>query len=158
MFASRRTPLVLVLATTLLGGGCGTISNVKCPTYPPTGNPNARICRAFGGVRDDWAIMSEYPLSKAPTYADYVLIPLMAGIELCFTVAGDTVTLPYTVVEEIRRAYGFGQSSSQSAPTRVSGGTSTAPASAPSGTKGAATKAPGKTPPPPADSTATSPP
>jgi hypothetical protein len=108
-----------MLAIALLGGGCGTLQNVNCPAVAPADNPNAPVCRVYGGARGDWAIISEYPLSESPSYADYVVIPVMAAGHLVFDVIGDTVTLPYTAVEEVRRAFYRPSASSEFSPMIV---------------------------------------
>jgi hypothetical protein len=93
--------LVLVAA---LCGGCGTLDNIKRPTFAPPNKPDAKVVRIYGGVRGDWGIMTDYNWSRTVSYADYVFIPLLASGDLVFDVVGDTVTLPYTAVAEIRRA------------------------------------------------------
>jgi uncharacterized protein YceK len=123
MPTSRRIPLAVALALALLGSGCGTLDNVNRPTHPPPGNPEAPVCRVYGGVRGDWALISEYPLSQTTVYADYVAIPVLAGINLFFSAVGDTITLPYTIVEELRRAFGRGARSSEFAPVVMPGTT-----------------------------------
>jgi hypothetical protein len=125
----RRTPLALVLIAALVGGGCGTMDNVKRPTFPPPQNSQAPVCRFYGGVRGDWTLATEYPWSRTPSYLDYVIIPVMMVINLGLDVAGDTVTLPYTLVAEGRRAYGSPSSSAEptgSAPVAPESGTATA--------------------------------
>jgi uncharacterized protein YceK len=100
---SRRILLVLVFAA-VLAGGCGTLENVKRPTFPPAKKPDAPVCRVYGGVRMDWATMTDYDWSHTASYLDYVLVPILAVIDLALDVGGDTVTLPYTVIAEARRA------------------------------------------------------
>jgi hypothetical protein len=102
---SHRTSIALVLTVALTSAGCGTFQNVKRPCVPPPGNPDAPVCRIFGGVRSDWASMREYPLTQTTHYADYVVLPLMMAGDLVLVTVGDTVTLPYTAYEEVRRAY-----------------------------------------------------
>ena len=102
---SHRLPFALVLSAALACAGCGTLHNVKLPAVAPPESPNAPVCRAFGGVRGDWAIMTEYPWKRTPYYVDYVVLPVLAGVVLFLDGAGDAVTLPYTVVEEARRAF-----------------------------------------------------
>ena len=101
----HRPPLALVLAAAVLSGGCGTLDNVTRPTVAPADSPGAPVCRAYGGVRGDWAVMSEYPWDRTTSYIDYAVLPLLAAGTLLFDVVGDTVTLPYTAVEEVRRAF-----------------------------------------------------
>lgn len=101
----RRTPLALALAAALLGGGCGTVHNLKLPGVPPPDAPGAKVCRVYGGVRGDWPVIFDYPLSETKEYADYVFIPLWAATDLFFSAVADTLTLPYTAVEELRRAF-----------------------------------------------------
>ena len=100
----RRTPLAVLLAATLLGGGCGTIDNLRRPAVAPANAPSAPVCRVYGGVRGDWAVISDYPWESVETYLDYVTVPLLAAGDLVFDVIGDTLTLPYTAVEVYRRA------------------------------------------------------
>jgi uncharacterized protein YceK len=101
---THRTPLALALAVALLGGGCGTIHNLKQPTVAPPDAPTAPVCRAYGGVRGDWPVIWDYPLSQTKEYVDYVLIPLWATVDLAFSAFADTFTLPYTAAAELRRA------------------------------------------------------
>lgn len=49
--------------------------------------------------------MTEYPWSETTSYLDYAVIPILAAGDLFFTGIGDTITLPYTAVEEARRAF-----------------------------------------------------
>jgi uncharacterized protein YceK len=100
----RRSTLAVALASALLGG-CGTIHNLKQPGVPPPDAPNAQVCRVYGGVRGDWPVIWDYPLSETKEYVDYVFIPLLAGIDITFSAFADTLTLPYTAVEELRRAF-----------------------------------------------------
>ncbi|MBN9122180.1 MAG: hypothetical protein J0I06_24080 [Planctomycetes bacterium] len=100
----HRTLLVLVLAATALSGGCGTIANVNRPVVAPPNNPDAPVCRIYGGVRSDWDAFWHYPWSNTTPYVDYVAIPLLAVVNLALDGAGDTITLPYTAVESMRRA------------------------------------------------------
>lgn len=100
----RRTPLAVLLAATLLSGGCGTIDNLHYPAVAPANAPSAPVCRVYGGVRGDWAVISDYPWKPVVTYLDYVTVPLLAAGNLVFDVIGDTLTLPYTAVEAYRRA------------------------------------------------------
>jgi hypothetical protein len=96
-------PLALVLLAALCGG-CGTLDNIKRPTFPPPNKPDAKVVRVYGGVRGDWVIITEYDWSRTQSYIDYAFIPLFAAIDLVLDVAGDTVTLPFTAVAELRRA------------------------------------------------------
>lgn len=116
---SRRTSLALVLVLAALGGGCGTLDNVKRPCVAPPHNPDAPVCRIYGGVRSDWDIIWDYPLSQAPTPVDYVAIPVLAAGDLFFAFVGDTLTLPYTAYEEVRRAFFPPAAASQFAPVVV---------------------------------------
>lgn len=102
---ARLTALALVSVAAALGAGCGTVHNCKSPTYPPPGNPDASVCRVYGGVRGDVAVMAELPWRHLPTYLDYVTIPVMCAVDLVCTGVGDTVTLPYTGWAELRRAF-----------------------------------------------------
>lgn len=97
--------LALGLLTAVLGGGCGTVHNCKQPTYSPPANPDAPVCRVYGGIRGDAAVMLQLPWRNLPSYLDYVVIPAMCAIDLVCTAAGDTVTLPYTGWAEVRRAF-----------------------------------------------------
>lgn len=101
----RRTTLVLVLVAAAASGGCGTLDNIQRPCVAPPEKPDGKVCRLYGGVRGDWAIVSEYPLSRAPSPVDYVAIPVLAAGDLFFDVVADTLTLPYTAYEEARRAF-----------------------------------------------------
>jgi uncharacterized protein YceK len=116
---SRRTSLALIPAVALLCAGCGTMDNVKRPAIAPPTNPDAKVCRAYGGVRGDWEVISEYPWGRAETPLDYVVVPLLAGGDLFFTALGDTLTLPYTLVEEGRRAFARPASQANFSPTLV---------------------------------------
>ena len=98
---ARRTMLVFALTAGALG--CGTIHNVKHPTRPPAGNPNASVCVIYGGLRGDWEAITEYNWKEPPSYADYVVVPLLCALDLLLTAGGDTVTLPYTVGGEVAR-------------------------------------------------------
>jgi hypothetical protein len=91
------------------------MDNVKRPTFPPPQNPDAPVVRVYGGVRGDWTLATEYPWSRTPSYLDYVIIPVMMVLDLGLDVAGDTVTLPYTLVAEGRRAFDSPNSSAGSA-------------------------------------------
>ncbi len=100
-----RKSLAAALLASAIGGGCGTVDNLRQPTVAPTSNPDAPICRVYGGVRGDWAAMSTYPWDKVTCTADYLLVPIM-GFDLIFTFVGDTFTLPYTAGTEIWRLVG----------------------------------------------------
>ena len=101
----RRTTLALGLAVAAMSGGCGTVTNLKQPTHPPALNPDAPVCRVYGGVRADAVAMVHLPWSHMPSYIDYGILPVMCVIDLVCTTVGDTVTLPYTVGSEIDRAF-----------------------------------------------------
>ena len=101
-----RRPLVLGLMVAALSGGCGTMGNLKRPTYAPADAPTTPVCRVYGGVRTDFVTMSEYQWNPVVTYLDYVAIPVLAAGSLAATFVGDTLTLPYTLVAEARRALG----------------------------------------------------
>ena len=101
-----RSTLVLGLMVAALSGGCGTMGNLKRPTYAPADAPSAPVCRVYGGVRTDFVTMSEYQWNPVVTYLDYVAIPVLAAGSLTATFVGDTITLPYTLVAEARRAMG----------------------------------------------------
>jgi hypothetical protein len=103
---TRRTTLGLVLVAGLFCGGCGTVDNLKRPTFPPPNRPDAKVVRIYGGVRGDWTTMTTYDWTRTTSYIDYVLIPVLAAIDLALDVGADTVTLPITVVAEVRRAVG----------------------------------------------------
>jgi uncharacterized protein YceK len=96
--------LVLVLVAAF-SGGCGTLANIKRPEIPPPNKPDAQVVRVYGGVREDWALISEYPWDRTVSFLDYVFIPVLAGIDLTFDLGADTVTLPYTLYTEGRRAF-----------------------------------------------------
>lgn len=95
-----------LVAVTLaaLAGGCGTVHNCRRPTLPPADAPGADVCRAYGGVRGDWDAITDYPWRTTPSWLDYVVVPALAATDLGFTAFGDTITLPYTAVAEVRRA------------------------------------------------------
>lgn len=107
-----RSALAAAVALAGLGGGCGTVDNIRRPVLPPPNNPNAQVCRVYGGVRGDWAVMAEYPWGNAPTFLDYIVVPAMAVADLALTGVGDTVTLPYTAAAEARRALDHSAASS----------------------------------------------
>lgn len=117
----RRT-FVLGLAVAALSAGCGTTGNLKRPTYAPADAPTTPVCRVYGGVRTDFATMSEYQWNPVVTYLDYVVLPVLAAVDLTATFVGDTITLPYTLVAEARRALG----GSPPPPSAVPDGSSTA--------------------------------
>jgi hypothetical protein len=128
---SRRTSLALVLVLAAVGGGCGTLDNVKRPTVAPPHKPDAPVCRVYGGVRSDWDIIWDYPLSRAPSPVDYVAIPVLAAGDLFFAFVGDTLTLPYTAYEEVRRAFFPPSAASEFEPVVVSESVPTAVTAAP---------------------------
>gem|GEM_PF-4261622 len=99
----QRSFPVIGLVAALLSSGCGTMTNLKQPVLPPAGNPDAQVCRIYGGLRSDFSSVVHYPWAKTPSYIDYVVLPLMATVDLCFTLAGDTLTLPYPIYAETRR-------------------------------------------------------
>ncbi len=103
--AGRRTFAALGLAATLLSGGCGTMDNVKRPTLPPPNKPDAKVCRIYGGLRGDFSVMTEFQQSSITSFLDYIVLPVLATTDLALDVVGDTITLPYTAVAEIRRAF-----------------------------------------------------
>jgi hypothetical protein len=119
--------LALVPLGAVLSGGCGTLNNIQRPAFPPPESPNAPVCRAYGGVRGDWATMSEYQWSRTASYLDYAIIPLLAAGDLFFTGVGDTFTLPYTLVEEGRRAFSSPPASTGSGPASATQSTPQAP-------------------------------
>ncbi len=97
-----RTSLVLAF-TAALSSGCGTFYNLTQPGIAPPEAPTAKVCRVYGGVRGDWPLIWDYPLSQTKDYADYVFIPLWATVDIVLSAFGDTLTLPYTAAEEVRR-------------------------------------------------------
>jgi hypothetical protein len=128
---SHRTQLARVLTAALLSGGCGTVNNLNKPAIAPADNPSAPVCRAYGGLREDWDAFWNYPWDETTPYADYVFIPLLAVGNFCFDVVGDTLTLPYTTVEEIRRALHRPALSSGYVPVAVPDNVPVAPAPPP---------------------------
>ena len=101
----RRT-FVLGLAVAALSAGCGTMGNLKRPAVAPASAPDAPVCRIYGGVREDWAVMSQYQWNPVVSYLDYVVLPVLAAGGLTATFLGDTLTSPYTLAVEARRALG----------------------------------------------------
>lgn len=99
----QRSALVIVFAVALLSSGCGTMTNLKQPVLPPAGNPDAQVCRIYGGLRSDFSSVIHYPWAKTPEYIDYVILPVMVTVDLGFTLVGDTLTLPYPIYAETRR-------------------------------------------------------
>ena len=118
--AGRRT-FVLGLMVAALSAGCGTMGNLKRPTYAPADAPTAPVCRVYGGVRTDFVTMSEYQWNPVVTYFDYVAIPVLAAVSLTATFVGDTITLPYTLVTEARRALGGAAPPAQPQPVATTG-------------------------------------
>ncbi|QJW99093.1 hypothetical protein [Frigoriglobus tundricola] len=98
-----RAAYVLGLVATAAVSGCGTLDNIKRPITPPPANPNAPVCRVYGGVIGEVQVMSEFKKESISSPLDYVVIPLLGTIDLALTVGGDTVTLPYTIYAEVRR-------------------------------------------------------
>jgi hypothetical protein len=134
-------PLALVLVAALCGG-CGTLDNIKRPTFAPPNKPDAQVVRVYGGVHGDWAIMTHYDWSRTASYLDYAFIPLMAGADLVFDVVGDTVTLPYTLVAEARRATRRPNATDTTATSGTPVTTAGTPASTPSAPSGSTSAAP----------------
>jgi hypothetical protein len=102
---AHRTTLALVVSLALACAGCGTLENVKRPCFPPPDAPTASLCKVYGGVRGDWDIIMDYPWERTDSFLDYVTVPPLAAFDLFFALVGDTITLPYTGYEEVRRAY-----------------------------------------------------
>ncbi|QEG27734.1 hypothetical protein GobsT_24940 [Gemmata obscuriglobus] len=100
-----RNKLVIAALAAALGGGCGTVDNVRRPVYPLPNSPNTHVCRVYGGVRGDFGMMTEYPWRDTPSFIDYIVLPVMSAIDLGLSAFGDTVTLPYTVGVEVWRAF-----------------------------------------------------
>ena len=100
-----RKMLVGAALVAALGGGCGTVDNVRRPVYPLPNSSNAQVCRIYGGVRGDFGVMTEYPWRTTPSVIDYVALPAMAGVDLVLSAIGDTITLPYTCGVEVWRAF-----------------------------------------------------
>jgi hypothetical protein len=128
-------PLALVLTlTAALSGGCGTMINVKNPTVAPPHKPDAQVCTIYGGVIGDCKAFMEFPWKKKE-YLDYVMIPILATITISLDVVADTITLPYTTYETIRRMYRKPDNGSASGTVTVQGavpaGTAPAPLPAP---------------------------
>ena len=98
-----RVAFVLGLVATTALSGCGTLDNVKRPITPPPANPDAPVCRVYGGVIGEVQVMSQFKKESIETPLDYVIIPLLGTIDLALTLGGDTVTLPYTIYAEVRR-------------------------------------------------------
>jgi hypothetical protein len=96
-------PLALLLVAAL-SGGCGTLDNIKRPTFPPPNKPDAKVVRVYGGLRGDFKLMTEYDWNRTASYIDYAFIPVLAVVDIALDVVGDTITLPYTAVAELRRA------------------------------------------------------
>ena len=121
--AGRRTFVLGLVAA--LSAGCGTMGNLKRPTYAPADAPTAPVCRVYGGVRTDFVTMSEYQWNPVVTYLDYVVLPVLAAGSLTATFVGDTLTLPYTLVAEARRALG-GSAPPEPTPSTARGGSASA--------------------------------
>lgn len=98
-----RRALMLAAALAALAAGCGTFDNVRRPLYPAPNGTDEQVCRVYGGVRGTWSTVTEYPWRDTPSYLDYVVIPLMAALDLGLSGAADTLTLPYTVGVEVWR-------------------------------------------------------
>jgi uncharacterized protein YceK len=113
---SHRTSSALVLTVALLSAGCGTLDNVNRPAVAPPNNPDAKVCRIYGGVRSDFSTMLDYPWSHTVSFVDYVTVPVLAVLALGFDVVFDTITLPYTAYEEIYRVVKRPESSTNYVP------------------------------------------
>ena len=113
---AHRTLAALVLAGALLSAGCGTLDNVNRPAVAPPNNPNAKVCRIYGGVRSDVSTITTYPWSHTVSPVDYVTVPVLAVLALGFDVVFDTITLPYTAYEEVYRAVARPESSTNYVP------------------------------------------
>ncbi len=98
-----RAAFVLGLVATAAVSGCGTLDNIKRPVTPPPANPDAPVCRVYGGVIGEVHVMSQFKKESIASPLDYVIIPLLGTIDLVLTAGGDTVTLPYTIYAEVRR-------------------------------------------------------
>jgi uncharacterized protein YceK len=99
-----RATFVVGAALAAATAGCGTLDNIKRPAVAPPSNPNAPVCRVYGGVTGEFKVIASFPKESIATPLDYVIIPVLATIDLALTVVGDTVTLPYTIGVEVRRA------------------------------------------------------
>ena len=104
----RAAGTVCIAVVTLVGGGCGTVNNLHAPGkegwFGPTKGP-----RVYGGVTAELALVAEVPWEPPGAAVLGVMVIGLFGIDFPLTVVGDTLTLPLTVLAELRRARGLGE-------------------------------------------------
>ena len=83
-----RMAVVIPLAVIAGLSGCGTAANTVL-LWPEEGGK-----RAYGGVRADWEMIRERGEDGNSGKAS---VPVLAAIDLPFSLVADTITLPYIV-------------------------------------------------------------
>jgi uncharacterized protein YceK len=71
-------------------GGCATVNNVG------SSNPNPLV---YGGVRQEWSELKAWPRDD-PSHPYMAAVYLVQKDDLCLSVVGDTLTLPYVLVRQ----------------------------------------------------------
>lgn len=94
----RRVAIGLaILANGMIG--CGTVENLRNANASSGGS----VPRIYGGVGAELPILTQPRPETSDAFMHAVLISLVC-CDFPFTVIGDTLTLPYTVVTEVRRS------------------------------------------------------
>ena len=99
-----RVAAAVWLAVPVACAGCGTVGNFTRLTpadpvpesvvNPPP--PVAPLYRVYGGVRGDVAAVRALRWDQEYSFLNYAVAPVLA-LDILFSFAGDTVTLPYTL-------------------------------------------------------------
>src|SRR5579871_4117070 len=81
----------------LLGGGCGTVGNLRPPGESVAGDPEKRV---YGGIRSDLDHV-QYNLDSSKPRMLFPLAVALGLFDLPFSFVGDTLTLPYTLAYDL---------------------------------------------------------
>lgn len=106
-----------VAVVSLTNCGCGTIDNLSAPgKYDERALAEPRQL-VYGGVRKDWSTLAqcridtEFAIESA--IGNAIWIPLLT-FDLLLSAGGDTITLPYILVCQVRQSINSSQQDSSS--------------------------------------------